>query len=198
MTARRSGSSDETAEGETQMQSSGSPDHGMLHPDRWLAALRIGVGAWFLKGVVTKVNFTLIGGFLPFLEANTRWTRVMPIIVNSFSSEHPQEWYADFLVDTVVANGALFADLTAIGETAVGVGLLLGLATRPFALVGLTMMVGYGFANYWTGMGTQGFHFMLVLCMLAFLFAGAGRVWGVDGWLRRRYPDSLYTRLGLG
>lgn len=180
------------------MESSRVPQDRMLHPDRWLAALRIGVGAWFLKGVVTKVNFTLVAGFLPFLEANTRWTRVMPIIVNAFASEHPVEWYADFLVDHVVANGALYADLTAVGETAVGVALVLGLATRPFALVGLVMMVGYGLANYWTAMGTQGFHFLLVLSMLAFLFAGAGRVWGIDGWLRRRYPDSRYTRWRLG
>lgn len=180
------------------MQPSRETDDRMLHPDRWLAVLRVGVGAWFLKGILTKVNFTLLWGFLPFVEANTRWTRVMPIIVNAFASEHPVEWYADFLVDTVVANGALFADLTAVGETAVGVGLLLGFATRPFALVGLAMMAGYGLANYWTAMGTQGFHFLLVLCMLTFLVAGAGRVWGVDGWIRRRYPDSWYARFGLG
>lgn len=168
-------------------------DDGILDAERWLAALRIGVGAWFLKGVLTKVSFTLAGGFLPFLEANVRWTRVMPIIVNSFASEHPVEWYADFLVDTVVANGALFADLTALGETAVGVGLLLGLATRPAALIGLTMMVGYGFANYWTGLGTQGFHALLVISMLAFFFGGAGRIWGVDGWIRRRNPESWWA-----
>lgn len=170
----------------------------MLHPDRWLAALRIGVGAWFLKGVLTKISFTTLWGFVPFLEANARWSRVMPIIVNVFASEHPVTWYADFLVDTVVANGALFADLTAIGETFVGVGLLLGLATRPVALVGLTMMLGYGFANFWTGLGTQGFHALLVISMLAFFFAGAGRVWGIDGWLHRRYPNSWYARLPLG
>lgn len=171
---------------------------GMRHPERWLAALRIGVGLWFLKGILTKVSFTLAGGFVPFLEANVRWTRVMPIIVNNFASEHPVEWYGAFLVDTVVANPELFANLTALGETAVGVGLLLGIATRPVALLGLFIMANYGLANYWTGFSQQGFHALLVLCMLAFAVAGAGRVWGMDGWLRDRYPDAWFSRGFLG
>lgn len=170
----------------------------MLHPDRWLAVLRIGVGAWFFKGILTKVSFTLAGGFLPFLEANVRWTRVMPIIVNSFASEHPVEWYGAFLVDTVVAHPALFANLTALGETAVGVGLILGLATRPVALVGLFIMANYGLANFWTGFSQQGFHALLVLSMLAFVAAGAGRVWGLDGWLRERRPNSWLSGRLLG
>ena len=71
------------------MKSSPAGRGEMRNPDRWLAALRIGVGAWFLKGILTKVNFTLLWGFVPFIEANVRWTRVMPIIVNAFASEHP-------------------------------------------------------------------------------------------------------------
>ena len=170
----------------------------MRRPDRWLAVLRIGVGAWFLKGILTKVNFTLLWGFVPFLEANVRWTRVMPIIVNSFASEHPVEWYGAFLVDTVVANPSLFANLTALGETAVGVGLVLGIATRPVSLVGLFIMANYGLANFWTGFSQQGFHALLVLCMLAFAVAGAGRAWGADGWLRDRYPNAWLSSGLLG
>lgn len=180
------------------MVSSRRVREGMRHPERWLAVLRIGVGAWFLKGILTKVNFTLLWGFVPFLEANVRWTRVMPIIVNAFASEHPIEWYGAFLVDTVVANSDLFADLTALGETAVGVGLVLGIATRPISLIGLFIMANYGLANFWTGLAQQGFHALLVICMLAFAVAGAGRVWGVDGWLRTRYPDAWFSGRLLG
>lgn len=180
------------------MKSSPAGRGEMRNPDRWLAALRIGVGAWFLKGILTKVNFTLLWGFVPFIEANVRWTRVMPIIVNAFASEHPVEWYGGFLVDTVVANGELFADLTALGETAVGVGLLLGIATRPISALGLFIMANYGLANFWTGFSQQGFHALLVLCMLAFTVAGAGRTWGVDGWLQRRYPNRWFSAAPLG
>ena len=97
-----------------------------------------------------------------------------------------------------MANGELFADLTALGETAVGVGLLLGIATRPISALGLFIMANYGLANFWTGFSQQGFHALLVLCMLAFTVAGAGRTWGVDGWLQRRYPNRWFSAAPLG
>jgi hypothetical protein len=35
--------------------------------------------------------------------------------------------------------------------------------------------------------GQQGFHLVLAASMIAFLFARAGRVWGLDAWLRARW-----------
>jgi hypothetical protein len=41
--------------------------------------------------------------------------------------------------------------------------------------------------------GQQGFHLVLFFLMLAFFFARAGRVWGLDAWLARR-PNSFLSR----
>ena len=44
-----------------------------VRPDRWLAFLRIAVGLWFLKGVVTKLAWSLAGGVFPVPGASARW-----------------------------------------------------------------------------------------------------------------------------
>ena len=46
---------------------------GMRSPDRWLAFLRIVVGLWFLKGVVTKLGIVILGGVIPVPGASARW-----------------------------------------------------------------------------------------------------------------------------
>ncbi|HJZ86080.1 MAG TPA: DoxX family membrane protein [Polyangia bacterium] len=98
-------------------------------------------------------------------------------------------FYRGFLEHTVLPHIKLFSYLVMFGELSVGVLLLLGLLTRWAALVGLWMMVnfaltqGAGFepANTWA--------FALLFFVLA--SSGAGRVLGVDGWLRGRVPDWM-------
>ena len=64
-----------------------------------------------------------------------------------------------------------------------GIGLILGLLTGLSALVGLALCLNYGLATQWMSFGQQGFHVLLVTSMLIFLFARAGRAWGIDGWI---------------
>ncbi len=45
---------------------------------RAVASTRIVMGAWFAKGLVTKLSLTLLGGFLPVPTASARWHGVMP------------------------------------------------------------------------------------------------------------------------
>src|SRR5437870_11558253 len=65
----------------------------MRHPERWLAVLRIAVGVWFAKAIVTKLSVTLVWGFLPLPTASDRWLHVMPILVGKYarSEEHTSE-----------------------------------------------------------------------------------------------------------
>jgi hypothetical protein len=42
--------------------------------------------------------------------------------------------------------------------------------------------------------GQLGFHVLLTALMTTFGFTRAGRRWGVDGWLRRRFPASAFIR----
>jgi uncharacterized membrane protein YphA (DoxX/SURF4 family) len=168
---------------------------GMEHPAEWLAFLRIAVGLYFVKSLVTKMTISLVGGVLPLPGVSERWLTVMPNLVTRQASENPILWYKGFLDHTVLTHPALFAHLTAWGETVVGIGLTLGLLTGLASFIGLILVVNYGLATQWMSPGQQGFHLILFALMVAFFFARAGRTWGLDGkiasdksksWLARR------------
>jgi uncharacterized membrane protein YphA (DoxX/SURF4 family) len=169
----------------------------MNHPAEWLAVLRIVVGLYFVKSLLTKMSMVTVGGVLPVPVVSGRWLDVMPKIVARQASENPIAFYKHFLEGTVLTNSNLFAQMTAWGETAVGIGLTLGLLTGLASLVGLVLVINYGLATQWMSPGQQGFHLILFFLMLAFLFARAGRTWGVDAWLARRRPGSLFARRPL-
>ena len=166
----------------------------MSHPAEWLAALRIVVGLYFVKSLVTKMSVVMVGGVVPVPAVSARWMEVMPKIVARQASENPLAFYKHFLENTVLPNSSMFAQLTAWGETVVGIGLTLGLLTGLASLVGMFLVVNYGLATQWMSPGQQGFHLVLLFLMLAFFFSRAGRIWGVDAWLARRKPGSLLAR----
>jgi thiosulfate dehydrogenase [quinone] large subunit len=166
----------------------------MSHPAEWLAVLRIVVGLYFVKSLVTKMSFVMLGGILPVPAVSERWLTVMPKIVAKQASENPLVFYKQFLEGTVLPNGNMFAQLTAWGETVVGIGLTLGLLTGIASLVGLILVTNYGLATQWMSPGQQGFHLVLFFLMLAFFFARAGRTWGLDAWFARRKPRWLQAR----
>jgi uncharacterized membrane protein YphA (DoxX/SURF4 family) len=167
---------------------------GMSRPDQWLALLRIVVGLYFVKSLVTKLSFVLVGGILPVPAVSERWLGVMPKIVARQASENPLAFYKQFLEGTVLSHSNVFAHLTAWGETVTGLGLTLGLLTGLASLTGLVLVINYGLATQWMSPGQQGFHLVLFFLMLAFFFARAGRVWGFDRWIARRKPGSLLSR----
>jgi uncharacterized membrane protein YphA (DoxX/SURF4 family) len=169
----------------------------MDHPAEWLAVLRIVVGLYFVKSLVTKMSFVLLGGILPVPAVSERWLTVMPKIVAKQASENPLLFYKQFLEGTVLPHSGTFAQLTAWGETVTGLGLTLGLLTGLASLVGLLLVINYGLATQWMSPGQQGFHLVLSFLMLAFFFARAGRTWGLDAWLARRKPRSLLSRRPL-
>jgi thiosulfate dehydrogenase (quinone) large subunit len=166
----------------------------LVHPAHWLALLRIVVGLYFVKSLVTKMGIMLVGGAVPVPVTSARWIEVMPKIVARQASENPIAFYKNFLDTVVIPHSTTFAHLTAWGETAVGLGLTLGLFTGLAALVGLFLVTNYGLATQWMSPGQQGFHLVLFVLMLAFFFARAGRVWGLDGWLARSNPRSRLAR----
>jgi thiosulfate dehydrogenase [quinone] large subunit len=169
----------------------------MSHPAEWLAVLRIVVGLYFVKSLVTKMSLITLGGVLPFPAVSERWVSVMPKIVAKQASENPLIFYKQFLEGTVLPNSSLFAQMTAWGETVVGIGLTLGLLTGIASLVGLVLVINYGLATQWMSPGQQGFHLVLFFLMLAFFFARAGRTWGLDRWLASRRPRSFLSRRPL-
>lgn len=168
----------------------------MRHPQRWLAALRIVVGLWFLKSLFTKVTIALVWGFLPVPVATGRWITVMPKLISKYAADNPIEWYREFLLNVVMPNSHFFAHLTAVGEVAIGLSLTFGILTALGAFFGFFQVIFYGMAVQHMSPGQQGFHVMLASMMVAFFFARAGRWMGIDAWLTRRYPASAWARLG--
>ncbi|HEX9045136.1 MAG TPA: DoxX family protein [Candidatus Limnocylindrales bacterium] len=61
------------------------------------------------------------------------------------TGDHPdvQGWYAWFLSNLVIPNAKLFSILVAVGETAVGIALILGILTGIAAFFGVTMNANY-------------------------------------------------------
>ncbi len=174
-------------------QHSKAPNVTMHQPARWMALLRIVVGLYFVKSLVTKMSIGYLAG-VPVPTVSERWINVMPKIVARQASDNPLLFYKQFLEETVLTNSTLFAQLTAWGETVVGLGLTLGLLTGIASLVGLFMVTNYGLATQWMSPGQQGFHLVLFFLMLAFFFTRAGRTWGLDGLIARRKPGALLAR----
>jgi thiosulfate dehydrogenase [quinone] large subunit len=158
----------------------------MTYPQSCIALLRVVVGAWFIKAVWTKVVLAYLGGVVPYPAVSARFLAFQPKRVAEFAADNPIAWYKAFLQNTVLPHASLFAILQTYGEVAVGLGLVLGLATRLSAVIGFVLCVNYGLATQWMTFGQQGFHLLLITSMVVFLVAGAGRVWGLDAALRPR------------
>jgi thiosulfate dehydrogenase (quinone) large subunit len=167
-------------------------------PERWLAVLRIAVGLWFAKAVVTKLSVMLAGGFLPVPTASERWIRLMPTLVAKYAEGNPVGFFRTFLLTTVLGHSRLFAELTAFGEAAVGLGLVAGCCTVLASGIGVVLVVNYGLAVQWQGQAQQGFHYLLISTLVVLGATRAGRTWGVDGWVRAHRPGSWLARLPLG
>ncbi|HXH12556.1 MAG TPA: TQO small subunit DoxD [Alphaproteobacteria bacterium] len=153
-----------------------------------LAVIRVIVGGWFLKAAVTKLTLDYLW-WIPYPTVTQRFIGFLPKRVAEFASENPVLWYRQFLLDTVIPNSTLFAFLESFGEVGVGIGVTLGLVTSFSALVGLLMSINFFLATQWMSFGQQGFHLVLAGCFLGFLIGRAGRAWGLDALIVKRWPN---------
>ncbi len=161
----------------------------MSHPERWLAVLRIATGIWFIKAIATK--WFLLGGVVPVPMASQRWIETLPHILQGYLESNPLAWGQGFLQHIVIPNAELFAHLTAIGEGIVGIGLTFGLLTRTSAVGALFLLVSYQFAAIGLPFPRHGLRLFLIVAVVAFFFARAGMVWGLDARLSRRTTSQL-------
>lgn len=111
-------------------------------------------------------------------------------------AQHPAfAFYGNFVESVVIPNFTLFAWLIFLAELLVGLSLLTGTLTRLGAAVGLLMALNLGIGllevpNEWPWS-----YIMLAMFHGIFLVTAAGRVLGVDGWLRRRSSGRLLRAL---
>lgn len=143
-----------------------------------LAVVRITIGAMFVsvffenlgKGLYTAAGYTnLIHYYLKASHAPAAWKAVM-----SLASSH----------------AAMAAPMQGVTEISLGILLLIGLCTRPAAFVAFAFLSSLWISEW----GTAWIWELLVpvLAALALSVGQAGRTFGVDAWLARRWPSSLW------
>jgi len=104
------------------------------------------------------------------------------------ASHSPAAWKA--VMGFMAGHAAMAAPMQALTEISLGILLVVGLLTRPFAFVAF-LYLGSLWVSEW---GTAWIWELLVPVMasLALSVGRAGRAWGVDALLARRWPASLW------
>ena len=143
-----------------------------------LAIVRLTIGAMFVgvffenlgKGLYTPNGYAgLINYYIQHDHAPAIWKAIMA---------------------TAASHAAMAAPLQGVTEISLGVLLILGLLTRPAGLVACGLL-----ASLWVSeWGTSWIWELLVptLAALGIAVGGAGRTWGIDAFLARRRPNSLW------
>ena len=148
---------------------------------RTVAAVRIATSFFFLLFGEYKVagpGFAH-GGFQGYLQ---------DYIANSAVS-----FYRPVLSSIILPHAVFFGYVVGIVELFVGISLLIGLWVRPASVVGILFLVNMVLATWWAPgrgvpvwryFGAELDHLPLLLLLIVFYAADAGRVWGLDGRVR--------------
>jgi uncharacterized membrane protein YphA (DoxX/SURF4 family) len=162
----------------SQPQDSTSQVAGQPDAARGLALVRMIIGAMFVsvffenlgKGAYTPAGYAgVINFYIKNSHAPAAWKLVL-----GFMSSH----------------AAMAAPGQAVMEISVGILLVIGLLTRPVALVAFLFL-----GSLWvTELGTSWIWELLVpvVASLGLVVGRAGRAWGIDALLARRNPSSFW------
>jgi uncharacterized membrane protein YphA (DoxX/SURF4 family) len=101
-------------------------------------------------------------------------------------SHSPAAWKA--VMGLAAAHAAVAAPMQALTEISLGILLIIGLFTRPAAFVAFLYLGSLWISEF----GTSWIWELLVpvLASLGLAIGGAGRAWGMDGWLAQRWPNA--------
>ena len=104
------------------------------------------------------------------------------------ASHSPAAWKA--VMGLATSHAAMAAPMQALTEISLGILLVIGLFTRPAAFVAF-LYLGSLWISEW---GTAWIWELLVpvLASLGLAIGSAGRRWGVDAWLSKRWPSSRW------
>jgi len=141
-----------------------------------LALVRVTIGAMFVwvffenlgKGLYTPAGYAgLIHYYIKASHSPAAWKAVMGLAAN---------------------HAAMAAPMQATAEISLGILLVIGLFTRPAAVVAF-LYLGSLWVSEW---GTAWIWELLVpvLSSLGLAIGCAGRRWGIDSWLSQRWPSS--------
>ena len=116
----------------------------------------------------------------------------MLAFLNGYAQRNTSAPYEYFLQHIVIPHATLFSYLLIAGELAAGLSLLFGLGTRLGAAIAMFLFLNYLFAKgrlFWSPDSEDAaVFFSALVCLLG----AAGRVWGIDAWLARRWPRVIF------
>lgn len=143
-----------------------------------LALVRVTIGAMFVWVFFENLGK---GAYSPAGYAG---------VINYYvkSGHSPAIWKS--LIGFMASHAAMVAPMQAATEISIGILLIIGLLTRPVALVAFFFL-----SSLWISeLGTSWIWELLVpvLASLGLALGSAGRAWGVDALLARRNPSSLW------
>lgn len=152
-----------------------------------MAALRIPLGGLFLIFAQYKVfgtEFTLGGGF-------QFW-------INRFLAEGAYPFMVPVLRNFVLPHATAIAFLTAYGELAIGLALVLGILVRPASVCGVVYMLTLLFSSnypgphaaFWQFFGASLDHFVPALCFATFILGDAAQALSIPSYLKSRNLSS--------
>jgi len=144
---------------------------------RTVAAVRIAVSVFFLLFGEYKVAGPAFahGGFQTYLQ--------------DFIANGAVSFYRPFLSGVVQPHAVFVGYFVGVLELFVGISLLLGLWVRPACIVGGLFLINMLLSTWWEPghgvpvwryFGAELDHLPLLLLLIVFYAADAGRVWGLD------------------
>ena len=141
--------------------------------------------------MATSVFFLLFGEYKvagPEFAHGGFQTYLQDYIANSAVS-----FYRPVLSGLVLPHAVFFGYVVGIVELAVGISLLIGLWVRPACILGGLFLLNMLLATWWAPghgvpvwryFGNELDHLPLLLLLIVFYAADAGRTWGLDGVVR--------------
>jgi uncharacterized membrane protein YphA (DoxX/SURF4 family) len=143
-----------------------------------LALVRMTIGAMFVWVFFENLGK---GGYTPSGYAG---------VINYYikASHSPAAW--KWVMGLMASHAAIVAPMQAATEISLGILLVVGLLTRPAAIVAFLFL-----ASLWVSeWGTSWIWELLVpvLASLGLAAGRAGRAWGIDAFLARRRPASAW------
>lgn len=145
---------------------------------RGIVFARAAFGLWFLYHEV-------------YYEKISHWTaQTLPTSWNnSIKNPDVAHWYKSFLMK-LLPHAAGFRLFLTSWEIILGVCLILGLGVRVVAILQIFANVNYILSKSYLSGGAN-LDRLACIILLTLIIASAGRYFGVDGWLKERYPRAL-------
>ena len=124
------------------------------------------------------------------LSRDEPFTTEMLAFLRGVTTRRASAPYLHFIQQVVIPNAKLFSYLIMTGEAVAAIALLTGTMTRLGAAIAMLLFVNYMLAKgrmFWSPDSQDAAVFFIALVV----FLGrAGRIWGVDSYLAKRWPNS--------